>query len=78
VWAALDQAAGGKKAQRKLRLLTAGSLKLRLVTAQREGEVQMMKWNDLDLDTAWWTIPVDFVVRTEDEIRSRFEDESEY
>lgn len=59
VWAALDQAAGGKKAQRKLRLLTAGSLKLRLVTAQRGGEVQLMEWNDLDLDTAWWTIPAE-------------------
>jgi integrase len=59
VWAALDQATEGKKAQRKLRLLTAGSLKLRLVTAQRGGEVQLMEWSDLDLDTAWWTIPAE-------------------
>jgi integrase len=31
--------------------------KLRLVTAQRGGEVATMKWSDVDLKNAWWTIP---------------------
>lgn len=32
-------------------------MKLRLLTAQRGGEVASMRWNDLDLDNAVWTIP---------------------
>lgn len=28
-----------------------------LVTAQRSGEVCRMRWEDVDLDRAWWTIP---------------------
>jgi integrase len=31
--------------------------KLRLVTAQRGGEVSSMQWEDVDLDAGWWTIP---------------------
>lgn len=31
--------------------------KLRLVTAQRGGEVESMQWKDLDLTNEWWTIP---------------------
>jgi integrase len=31
--------------------------KLRLVTAQRGGEVSSMRWADLDLAGGWWTIP---------------------
>jgi integrase len=31
--------------------------KLRLLTAQRGGEVAAMRWADLDLDGGWWTIP---------------------
>jgi integrase len=31
--------------------------KLRLLTAQRGGEVTAMRWQDLDLDGGWWTIP---------------------
>lgn len=31
--------------------------RLRLVTAQRGGEVNTMRWSDLDLDNAVWTIP---------------------
>jgi integrase len=31
--------------------------KLRLLTAQRGGEVQSMRWQDIDLDNASWTIP---------------------
>jgi integrase len=55
IWAILDQATTGKKAQRKLRLQTAASLKLRLVTAQRGGEVMSMEWSEINGD--WWTIP---------------------
>jgi integrase len=31
--------------------------KLRLLTAQRGGEVASMRWQDVDLDSSWWTIP---------------------
>jgi len=51
----LDQAATGTKAQRRLRLQTAASLKLRLVTAQRGGEVMSLEWSEINGD--WWTIP---------------------
>lgn len=32
-------------------------MRLRLVTAQRGGELQRMRWADVDLWTGWWTIP---------------------
>lgn len=32
---------------------------LRLVTAQRGGEVMSMRWKDVNLDSAWWTIPAE-------------------
>ncbi len=35
----------------------AALLKVRLLTAQRGGEVARMRWTDLDLETGWWTIP---------------------
>ena len=35
----------------------AAVFKLRLMTAQRGAEVRQMRWDDLDLDTCWWTIP---------------------
>ncbi|MFN7982481.1 MAG: tyrosine-type recombinase/integrase [Vicinamibacterales bacterium] len=31
--------------------------KLRLFTAQRGGEVAAMRWQDVDLESGWWTIP---------------------
>lgn len=37
----------------------AGVQKVRLVTAQRGGEVVRMRWVDLDLETRWWTIPAE-------------------
>jgi integrase len=33
--------------------------KLRLLTAQRGGEVIRMRWADLDLDAGWWTVPAE-------------------
>lgn len=35
----------------------AALLKVRLLTAQRGGEVTRMRWVDLDLESGWWTIP---------------------
>ena len=35
----------------------AAFYKLRLLTAQRGGEVTSMRWQDLDLPNAWWTMP---------------------
>jgi hypothetical protein len=33
------------------------AFQLRLVTAQRGGEVLRMRWADIDLDAGWWTSP---------------------
>lgn len=33
--------------------------KLRLLTAQRGGEVATMRWEDVDLHAKWWTIPAE-------------------
>jgi integrase len=33
--------------------------KLRLITAQRGGEVGGMRWQDVDLDGGWWTVPAE-------------------
>jgi len=35
----------------------AALLKVRLLTAQRGGEVVRMRWADLDLESGWWNIP---------------------
>ena len=32
-------------------------MKVTLLTAQRSGEVRTMRWDDVDLGAAWWTIP---------------------
>lgn len=37
--------------------LMGAIFKLRLLTAQRGGEVVSMRWDDIDLENAWWTIP---------------------
>ena len=37
-----------------------GHFKLRLITAQRGGEVKAMRWQDIDLDSGWWTIPAEY------------------
>lgn len=41
----------------ELEPLMAAIFKLRLLTAQRGGEVGAMRWADLDLASGWWTIP---------------------
>jgi integrase len=40
-----------------LPLAMAAFYKLRLLTAQRGGEVASMRWEDVDLDAGWWAIP---------------------
>jgi integrase len=35
----------------------AAAIKIRLLTAQRGGEVIKMRWRDVDLEVGWWTIP---------------------
>lgn len=32
-------------------------MKVTVLTAQRSGEVRTMRWDDVDLGAAWWTIP---------------------
>jgi len=41
----------------KIKTLSAGIMKLRLLTAQRGAEVMSMEWDELDTETGWWTIP---------------------
>ena len=38
---------------------TAALFRLYLWTAQRDGELRTMAWVDVDLEGAWWTIPVE-------------------
>ncbi len=47
VWSALGGLPAG----------VAGQFKVQLLTACRFGEVAAMKWQDLDLETGWWTQP---------------------
>ena len=49
VWAACGQ----------LDLVLHAYFKLSLLTAQRGGEVRMMRWADVDLETHWWTMPAE-------------------
>lgn len=44
-------------ATERLDPLIAAQLKLRLLTAQRGGEVRTMRWEDVDVASGWWTIP---------------------
>jgi integrase len=63
LWLALSQTpaqapklADGRRATRLATDLAAG-MRLRLLTAQRGGEVFAMTWPDVDLSSAVWTIP---------------------
>jgi integrase len=35
----------------------ADSVRLALLTGQRQGEISNMRWSELDLESGWWTIP---------------------
>ncbi len=50
VWSALDQET----------YRMAGLFKLRLLTAQRGGEISHMRWQDIDQRSGWWTIPSEY------------------
>jgi integrase len=39
--------------------IVAAALKLRFLTAQRGGEIVTMRWEDVELDARWWTIPTE-------------------
>ena len=41
----------------KIKTLSAGIMKLRLLTAQRGAEVMSMEWDEIDTEAGWWTIP---------------------
>ena len=41
------------------RPLVAASYKLRLLTAQRGGEILGMRWDHIDFASGWWTIPTE-------------------
>jgi integrase len=49
LWAALDASTSA----------VADTYRLRLLTAQRGGEVTGMRWGEVDLDGRWWTIPAE-------------------
>jgi integrase len=36
------------------------AFRLRLLTAQRGGEILNMRWRDVDIETRWWVIPGEF------------------
>jgi integrase len=60
VWAWLERDVKSDDEQAdRLAPLNQAALKLRLITAQRGGEVVNMRWADVDLDTGWWTIPAE-------------------
>ena len=48
-WTGLENAAMSKEVQRILKLI--------LVTAQRPGECASVFWEEIDLNSGWWTIP---------------------
>jgi integrase len=49
VWAALEDE----------HVVMASLIRLRLLTAQRGGELHGARWDEVDLTTGWWTIPGD-------------------
>lgn len=58
VWNAIDaDVKSSDDSHLKMKTLSAGIMKLRLLTAQRGAEVMSMEWNELDLEAGWWTIP---------------------
>jgi integrase len=53
-----DQAAQKlRRAKARVTPATAQALQVELLTAQRPGETQKMRWADVDLESGWWTIP---------------------
>ena len=60
IWDAIDTDRNdADESHLKVKTLSAGIMKLRLLTAQRGAEVMSMEWDELDTETGWWTIPGD-------------------
>ena len=58
VWNAIDKdKKNADHSHLRVKKLSAGIMKLRLLTAQRGAEVMSMEWTELDIETGWWTIP---------------------
>ncbi len=45
------------KRRRGITAATAEAFQVQLLTAQRPGEVRVMRWADVDLEAGWWSIP---------------------
>lgn len=58
VWNAIDaDKKDADNSHKKVKTLSAGIMKLRLLTAQRGAEVMSMEWDEVDTEAGWWTIP---------------------
>jgi integrase len=58
IWDAIDaDRKNADDSHLKVKALSAGIMKLRLLTAQRGAEVMSMEWDELDTEMGWWTIP---------------------
>lgn len=58
-WLQKRPAKGLDVTERRYWMLNRAALKLRLITAQRGGEVVSMRWSDVDLSAKWWNIPAE-------------------
>ncbi len=54
-----DTESGEEKSKIQLPITpaTAEAFQIQLLTAQRPGEVRLMRWADVNLDSGWWSIP---------------------
>jgi len=52
-----DKAPAFRRANARVTPATAQAFQVQLLTAQRPGETQKMRWADVDLESGWWTIP---------------------
>ncbi len=62
LWSALrppDATLPSAESGQALSVTLNDALIVMLLTAQRCGEVCRMRWQDVDMDNAWWTIPAD-------------------
>lgn len=60
LWQALDEASAvqdGLSTQCTMSVITATAIKLLILTGARRGEVAGMRWDEIDFDTATWTLP---------------------
>jgi integrase len=60
IWDAIDaDRQNADDSHLKVKALSAGIMKLRLLTAQRGAEIMSMEWSELESKTGWRTIPGD-------------------